>query len=109
MRNIWIGKKSKKGNIAIAVSLVFFSMSIALSVIGVNSASNTTIEEEIFEVENAINKVVTLCYAIEGSYPKNIDYLKTYYGLEVDETKYIIHYESFASNIAPEIQVFKIR
>ena len=62
-------------------------------------------QEEI-ELINQINKVVALCYATEGTYPANLDYLKVNYGLNIDEENYIVHYEIFASNIPPYVKVF---
>ncbi len=45
------------------------------------------------------------CYALEGAYPPSYAYIKKYYGIAVDEKKYIIHYNIFAANIMPDIAV----
>jgi len=45
------------------------------------------------------------CYASEGRYPQNVDYLVEHYGLVYDEERYSILYDAFASNIMPDIDV----
>ncbi len=56
-------------------------------------------------VREAIQKTAVICYALEGSYPPDIDYMVKYYGLVFDEDQYAYRYEVFASNIMPEIEV----
>lgn len=48
------------------------------------------------------------CYAGEGAYPATLDYLCDKYGITIDESRYSVHYEIFASNIMPEITVVEI-
>ena len=55
--------------------------------------------------QDSIRRAVVSCYAIEGRYPDTYEYLAENYGLTVDEKKYTVHYEIFASNIMPEITV----
>ena len=61
------------------------------------------------EVRSTIISYVAQCYALEGSYPPDLEYLKNNYGLQLDSDKYIYHYELFATNIFPDVQVFAIR
>jgi len=56
-------------------------------------------------VVEAIRKAAVQCYALEGSYPPDILYMKEHYGLQFDEVRYAYRYEVFASNIMPEIEV----
>ncbi len=56
-------------------------------------------------VVEAIRKAAVQCYALEGSYPPDIAYLKAHYGLQFDESRYAYRYEIFASNLMPEIEV----
>lgn len=56
-------------------------------------------------LEEALRRSSVACYAAEGFYPPDIAYLQEHYGLQYDETRYIIHYERFASNLMPEITV----
>ena len=47
------------------------------------------------------------CYAAEGIYPPNLEYLEEYYGLQIDETRYTVHYSAFAENLMPDITVLE--
>ena len=105
MRNIWSGRKVRV-SINKIISAVFYTATIICVVVGMNQASKVSIEQEEIELVNQINRAVALCYATEGAYPSNLDYLKINYGLNIDDENYIVHYEIFASNIPPEIKVF---
>lgn len=45
------------------------------------------------------------CYAIEGSYPRNLDYLVEHYGVQVDTGKFVVNYEAAGANLLPYIEV----
>ena len=57
--------------------------------------------------EETLRRAVVSCYALEGRYPPDIDYLRQHYGVQIRETDYIVHYEIFAENIMPEITVLE--
>lgn len=64
-------------------------------------------EEEKFEIlSDAIKRSAVQCYAIEGFYPPNIEYLEDNYGLVVNHDNYVVSYNIFASNIMPEIEIY---
>ncbi len=61
---------------------------------------------DIDTVSRTIDKYMIQCYASEGSYPPDLEYLAEHYGLILDEDKYIYRYEIFASNIKPDVMIF---
>ncbi|HOT22263.1 MAG TPA: hypothetical protein PLD67_06795 [Sedimentibacter sp.] len=79
---------------------------IAYMYIAVDSAQRKSDEESYKILSDAIIRSAVQCYAIEGFYPPDIEYLENNYGLLVDHNKYFISYRVFASNIIPEVQVF---
>lgn len=58
-------------------------------------------------LEEAIRKYAVQCYALEGNYPENIQYLEKNYTLNLDRDKYVYHYKFIGSNMMPEIYVFE--
>jgi hypothetical protein len=54
---------------------------------------------------DAIERSVMQCYALEGAYPPDLDYLRQNYGLILDEKQYVYLYEVVAGNIHPIIGV----
>lgn len=79
---------------------------IAYMYIAVDSAQRKSDEESYRILSDAIIRSAVQCYAIEGFYPPDIEYLENNYGLLVDHNKYFVSYSVFASNIIPEVQVF---
>ena len=74
----------------------------------VNKVSSASGSAETELVRDAVRSAVLTCYAVEGAYPANIDYLKEYYGLAYNEDAYLVIYDAFASNIMPSIQVIEL-
>ena len=74
--------------------------------IAVDSAQRKSDEESYKILSDAIIRSAVQCYAIEGFYPPDIEYLENNYGLLVDHNKYFVSYSVFASNIVPEVEVF---
>ena len=56
-------------------------------------------------VRSAVKNAALTCYAVEGAYPEDLDYLREHYHLAYDEERYLITYDAFASNMIPDIWV----
>ena len=54
-------------------------------------------------LENALERSITQCYALEGSYPSSLSYLEENYGLSYNHSRYTVHYELIGSNLMPDI------
>lgn len=80
---------------------------MAIMLYGFEDAARSSEEEQFRMVEESLRRAVVSCYAIEGRYPGNLQYIYDQYGIQVDEEKYIVHYEIFAANIMPEITVLE--
>ncbi|MBQ9308010.1 MAG: hypothetical protein IJ229_08810 [Clostridia bacterium] len=65
----------------------------------------TQVSEETQLIRKAVKDAVLTCYAVEGAYPDDLEYLREHYHLAYDEDRYFITYESFASNRLPDIWV----
>ena len=59
------------------------------------------------QLEEAIRRAAVACYAAEGFYPPDLDYLCRNYGVIYDGQNYYVHYERIASNWMPEITVLE--
>lgn len=66
-------------------------------------------EQDIRQLEQALHRTAVACYAVEGIYPPNVEYMKEHYGLTYDDSRYMVHYDLFASNFMPEIDVMERR
>ncbi len=57
--------------------------------------------ESLKQLDTSIRKAMMTCYATEGVYPPTIQYLKDNYGVQVDETRFVVFYEVFWENMMP--------
>lgn len=89
----------------VILPIVVFAAIIGFIFVAVSDASKSADTQQYKQTLGAIQKAVTSCYAIEGRYPPDIDYLKEHYGVSIDDNRYIVSYDIFASNIRPTVQL----
>ena len=70
-----------------------------------NSLNDGRAEEDMRQLEETLRRGCVACYAAEGVYPPNLDYLKEHYGVQVDDARYVVIYSVFADNLMPDITV----
>ncbi|MDR0963403.1 MAG: hypothetical protein LBM60_02160 [Clostridium sp.] len=85
------------------VLLFLYLLNVGLGALGTRSEM-----ERRESAKNAITRAAVQCYALEGRYPQSISYLEEKYGLRVDRDNYTIHYQAFAPNILPDIDVIPL-
>ena len=86
---------------ALAVLLLLSALTVFL----VRDSSRHMGEESADAIREAVRRSALQCYAVEGVYPPNLQYLEDNYGLQVNTREYYITYEAFASNLPPTIYV----
>ena len=59
-------------------------------------------------VTDAVHNAALTCYAVEGAYPTSLEYLRAHYGLAYDQSRYFVRYDSFGSNLMPDISVTEV-
>lgn len=64
-------------------------------------------EKAMQQLEDAVRRAAVSCYAAEGRYPGKLSYLEERYGLQLDD-RFAVHYDVFASNLAPDVTVVTI-
>ena len=86
-------------------AIAFFLALIAAFVLLVNGITVKGGNQEISMVRDAVKNAALTCYAVEGMYPADLQYLRDHYQLSYNEERYIVYYEAFASNLMPSIRV----
>ena len=89
----------------LALTLVVFALLFAAAVLLLNRIDRASSGEETALVRQAVRDALVTCYAVEGSYPADVEYLKENYGLAYDGERYIVDCDAFASNVMPEVRV----
>lgn len=97
-RKKWSGLSPVLGVAAFAAVIVWVSL-------GLRQAAASSDREGLRLAEQSIRRAAVSCYAVEGSYPATYEQLKEWSGIQVDEGRYAVFYEIFASNIMPDITV----
>lgn len=64
-------------------------------------------QEDIRQLQEVLQKGCVACYAAEGIYPPDLEYLKNHYGIQVDEERYTVYYSRFAQNLMPDVTVLE--
>ena len=88
--------------------LVMGLIVIAVFLFGVNYVSASSLEGQQESLEKAISRDVAQCYAVEGTYPPNLDYLVDHYGLTYNEDLFFVDYQSIGGNIYPDITIIRL-
>ena len=58
-------------------------------------------------LQDALTRAAVSCYAAEGVYPPDLDYLIDHYGIQINDDLYTVKYEVIASNLMPDITVLE--
>ncbi len=85
--------------IAVVVLLCFLS--------AVGNLTKGSAEEDRQRLEDVVRRAAVACYAAEGIYPPDLDYLQTHYGVQINGEKYVVMYEMVGSNLIPDIMVLE--
>lgn len=85
-------------SIGILLCIVFSIFDLMLS---------ASISKQKEQLEASLHRNIIQCYALEGIYPPDLDYLKEHYGLEYDDSVFFIDYQPIALNIMPDYTVLQ--
>lgn len=102
-------RKMSLSFISMLVSLAVMAAIALLVIINVRQYGSGYNASRLNEIRSTVLSSVSQCYALEGAYPPDLEYLEDNYGLIMDKSRYIYHYEMFASNIFPDVKVLYLR
>ena len=91
--------------IAIVLLMVVLLVGVWLLVSRVGTASSGA---QTQFVTDAVRNAALTCYAVEGAYPNDLEYLRANYGLAYDQSRYMVRYDAFGSNLMPSISVLEL-
>jgi len=100
-------KKKLQGGFAQFVFPVLAAVILLAFLSAIDNVQTGSKEEGKTQLEQAIRRCAIACYAAEGIYPPNVEYMKEHYGIQIDEKQYLVMYEIFAENLMPDITVLE--
>ena len=89
------------------ISVCVFLLIVLLFYQGIESLSSGSVRRQKESLENALNRSITYCYAVEGSYPESPEYLKKHYGITYDEDRFFVDYKIVGANILPDVTIIE--
>lgn len=92
-------------NLVYLLPLLGFIALFILFYRGISSVSDTNTAKQMESLQNALNRSITQCYAVEGAYPPNLAYIREHYGLIYDEDLFYVDYQPIGSNIMPDVTI----
>ncbi len=99
--------KKEKKNFSTYLPLLLLVATLGFFVLFSNSFStaNLTYEREL--LEQALERSISQCYALEGSYPVSLEYLMEHYGLTYNEEHFFVDYRYIGGNLWPDVTIIE--
>ena len=89
-----------------AAALGVFAAAAVLAGVLAGRTGDASLREGEQVLRQSITSAAAACYALEGRYPENLQYLIDHYGIRVDTDTYIVSYMAWGENLLPDVQVF---
>ena len=89
----------------LSLPLIGFILLFIVFIKGIASVSETTIDKQKESLTTALNRSITQCYAVEGTYPPSLEYIEDHYGLTYDHDKFFVDYQVYGANMYPTVTV----
>lgn len=92
---------------AILAALLLVAAALLWLLLSVDNLAESRAQQGRQLLEDAIRRAAVACYAAEGIYPPDLDYLTQHYGVQLDSDRYVVVYDCFADNLMPDITVLE--
>lgn len=76
-------------------------------IVGMQRMNAASKKQAYHALDQAVARAINECYANEGQYPENKDYLEKHYHLVYDHDMFTIEYVAYASNIRPTYTIIE--
>ncbi len=94
--------------VSVLITILVIAVAAVIVFAAIDDYTSSYDEKKVEEIRETLLGYVAECYALEGRYPADLQYLEDNYGLVLDRDKYVYHYSIFASNFLPDVKVIPI-
>ena len=99
-------EKRKQRGKRIGIMLAVTALGALLLALFALRLEKSTSEEQSALLKEAVLHAAVSCYATEGFYPPDLQYIIDHYGLRLNGD-FIVSYEAYADNLLPDIRVLE--
>lgn len=94
----------RKNNLtSVIIIIIILFVSIVL-ILGISNFLDNNSENDILQITESIDDALITAYALDGSYPSEIEYLANY-GIMLNNESYYYDYQFIGYNIKPTVIV----
>lgn len=90
-----------------AISLAVFLAVMIVFAVALGDLSQQTRQRQRLALETALNRSIVACYALEGRYPEDLEYLQEHYSFTYDSRRFFVDYQLLADNLMPEVTILE--
>ena len=102
-------ERKYRPQLRLLLSVSVFTVILLCFYLGVQSLSADTDRRQRDSLEEALNRGITYCYAVEGAYPESLEYLTEHYGLTYDHDRFFVDYRVSGANLYPDVTILEVK
>lgn len=102
-------EKKSRSQLRLLLSVSVFTVIFLCFYLGIQSLSADTDRRQRDSLEEALNRSITYCYAVEGAYPESLEYLTKHYGLIYDHDRFFVDYRVSGANLYPDVTILEVK
>ena len=99
--------KKKTSSITAYLPILLLVLVLGVFIVFSDSFSQSSLASEKDILHNALDRSITQCYALEGSYPYELTYLEEHYGLTYNKERFFIDYQYIGDNLRPDVTIIE--
>lgn len=97
----------KKNSIITYFPILLLVLTLFFFVVFADSFSRSNRMHEKIILQDALDRSITQCYALEGMYPSDLAYLEEHYGLTYNREHFFIDYQYIGGNLRPDVTIIE--
>lgn len=95
----------RKRWIMLLASVLVFALVLGAGALWAERFSRDSLRRQREALEQALNRGVVLCYALEGRYPESLERLRRDYRVNYNEELFYVDYRPMGDNLMPDITI----
>lgn len=99
--------KKKSFSITAYLPVLLLVLALGVFVAFSDSFAETNIAYEKDLLQKALDRSITQCYALEGTYPNDLEYLEEHYGLTYNKDHFFVDYQYIGGNLRPDVTIIE--